>query len=89
MFHLVFPNILSKESTEYGEEQHEKLPDIVGPFFTAPMAVGGVGMVVYFQNELFSYLPTKTNFRVSIRFPAISRHKYVPDVSFWDSKFKI
>jgi hypothetical protein len=42
--------ILGQKSTEDGQEQHEELPEIMGPFLAAPMAIRGMSVVVDFHN---------------------------------------
>jgi hypothetical protein len=40
MFDIVLPHIFYKESQRNGNEKHEELPEIMRPFFPAPMAIG-------------------------------------------------
>jgi hypothetical protein len=37
MFDLVFPEVFCHKATKYSQEQHEKFPEIMGPFFAGSM----------------------------------------------------
>jgi hypothetical protein len=68
MFDVIFPLVPKQKSNEYGKEQHEKLPEIMGPFFSSGMRV-----MVYFhagcQLLLVSYFP------LGLNLPGISRQE--------------
>jgi len=52
VFYLVLPEILCQKTTEHGKKQHQELPEIMRPFFPAPVATGvAMGMVMNFHKN--------------------------------------
>jgi hypothetical protein len=47
----MFSFVFSQKPAEHGEEEHQELPEIVGPFLT-----GGVAMMMNFHRLIFKLL---------------------------------
>src|SRR6187402_1932393 len=56
MFNSMFQLIFCQESTEHCKKQHEKLPEIMRPFFSGSMGVG-----MYFHKN---YLKSYSSFKI-------------------------
>jgi hypothetical protein len=55
MFDIVFPLIFYKKSKRNRKEQHKEFPEIMVPFFSLPMAIGSMTVMMHFHARLLIF----------------------------------